>query len=104
MDVSQDDFSGPEAERRYRSLQTNMPDETLNEEPPAADPVEDHVLEAPEDHMLEDVEDHVPQAEDDHIPEAVDEQRDEPPPRATQSGSLRRRLRKQVDPARAPFF
>nr|TKV95687.1 hypothetical protein SEVIR_9G378900v2 [Setaria viridis] len=86
VDVSQDDFSGPEAERRYRSLQTNMPEETLYEEPPAAP------------------EDHVPQAQEDHVPGAVDEQRNEPPPPATQSRSLRRRERKQVEPMRAPFF
>jgi hypothetical protein len=83
--VSQDDFSGPEAERRYRSLQTNMLGENPYEEPPSEEP-------APE-----------PEAQEEHPAPEVAEQGDEPPA-AAQDHSFRRRGRKQVEPTRAPFF
>ncbi|RCV44427.1 hypothetical protein SETIT_9G373300v2 [Setaria italica] len=84
VDVSQDDFSGPEAERRYRSHQTNMLEETgPSEEPPEAQ------------------EDHVPEAQEDHVPEVAEQENE--PPAASQSRSFRRRGRKGV-PNRAPFF
>ncbi|PAN49269.1 hypothetical protein PAHAL_9G437900 [Panicum hallii] len=85
LDVSQDDFSGPEAERRYRSLQTNMLGENPYEEPPSEEP-------APE-----------PEAQEEHPAPEVAEQGDEPPA-AAQDHSFRRRGRKQVEPTRAPFF
>ncbi|CAL4923054.1 unnamed protein product [Urochloa decumbens] len=90
-DVSQDDFSGPEAERRYRSLQTNMLEEAPSEEPPAEEAQEDPV---PAEAQVEP-----------HVPEPAFEQgNDEPPtPAATQSRSFRRRGRKGA-PSRSPFF
>ena len=90
--MSQDDFSGPEAERRYRSLQTNMLAGGCGpyEEPPSEE-------EAPEPEAPE--EDHAPAP-----PEAA-EQVDETPAAAAQDpSSFRRRGRKQAEPARAPFF
>ncbi|OEL38712.1 hypothetical protein BAE44_0000269 [Dichanthelium oligosanthes] len=76
VNVSQDDFSGPEAERRYRSLQTNMLEEGPSEEP----------LEAQEH----------------HVPPEVDHGNE--PPMATQDLSFRKRARKLGKPERAPFF
>lgn len=83
VDVSQDDFSGPEAELRYRSLQVNMLQ---------AEPSEAAAEELPD-----------PEAEHAKPPAQVDEP--PPPPAApNQNGSLRRRARKQAAPERAPFF
>jgi hypothetical protein len=80
VDVSQDDFSGPEAELRYRSFQVHM-----------AEPAEELL---PDD----------PEVEHEIMPAQV-----EPPPlaaaaAANQNVSLRRRARKQAAPLRAPFF
>ncbi|CAN6324986.1 unnamed protein product [Urochloa humidicola] len=96
VDVSQGDFSGPEAERRYRSLQTNMLDEPPSEEPPAE--AQEDLVPAPAEAQVA----HVPaEAEP-----AVEQGNDEPPPpapAATQSRSFRRRERKGA-PSRSPFF
>jgi hypothetical protein len=79
FDISQDDFSGPEAELRYRSLQVHM----------TAEPSE-----AAEELPDSEAEDEIP-AQVDELP---------PPPAANQNVSFRRRKRKQARPERAPFF
>jgi hypothetical protein len=80
FNISQDDFSGPEAELRYRSVQVHMSDEPSGA---AAEELPDSEAE-PE------------------MPAQVDE----PPPLpvANQNASLRKRARKQAKPERAPFF
>ncbi|XP_039780799.1 uncharacterized protein LOC120648107 [Panicum virgatum] len=93
LDVSQDDFSGPEAERRYRSLQTNMlAGESAYEEPPSEEPPEPEA-----DQEQQQVEHHA-------APEAAEQRDEEPPAAAAQDHSFRRRGRKQAEPTRAPFF
>ncbi|OEL18757.1 hypothetical protein BAE44_0020224, partial [Dichanthelium oligosanthes] len=77
VNVPQDDFSGPEAERRYRSLQTNMLGEGPSEEPQPPEPQEDHVPEVEHGNEL---------------------------PVATQDRSFRKLGRKLGKPERAPFF
>nr|CAB3500568.1 unnamed protein product [Digitaria exilis] len=102
VNVSQDDYSGPEAERRYRSLQTNMlqhgerqseeDDEESEDDEEAQNPVPP-VADQPEQ-----------AAENEEPPEAFDYYGNDEPPAATQNRSRRRRGRKQAEPARAPFF
>lgn len=87
FDVSQDDFSGPEAEIRYRSLQVHMA------EPSAAAAAEEEE-ELPTD----------PEVDEHEIPAQVEPPPSPPPPpAANQNMSFRRRPRKGT-PVRAPFF
>ncbi|KAL6645579.1 hypothetical protein ACP70R_017187 [Stipagrostis hirtigluma subsp. patula] len=96
--VSPDDFSATEAERRYRSMQNGM----LQEPPNQPNLQLDDPDVADDQHPLE---------PSDEAP-AGNQQPPEPPqapPMANghqpvENGSFRRRPRKQVLPARAPFF
>ncbi|KAJ1296898.1 hypothetical protein BS78_01G337100 [Paspalum vaginatum] len=104
VDVSQDDFSGPEAEFRYRSHQ-NMLRESAHHVEPLGESSQQgqehhHVLPKAEDgpqHVL------LPEESDDDD-EHGDEPPPPPPPPANQHISFRRRMRKQAAPERAPFF
>ncbi|WVZ57215.1 hypothetical protein U9M48_007625, partial [Paspalum notatum var. saurae] len=108
VDVSQDDFSGPEAELRYRSHQNMMkvtPQQHV--EPPLG---ESSHRQDQENYVLPQIEDGNTNGEPQPVLLPGDEADDEregdepPPPPANQRISFRKRVRKQAAPARAPFF
>jgi hypothetical protein len=102
--VSQDDFSGPEAEQRYRNLQAHMV------QPLTA---EDHLMPQPEldaesEHQLEpEFEAELQVAQSSELL-SLGHQTDARPTKVTvhtsNNGSFRMRPRKQSHPERSPFF
>ncbi|XP_040378781.1 uncharacterized protein LOC102709162 [Oryza brachyantha] len=108
VDISQDEFSGPEAERRHRQVLGNvMESPPLLQNPPRpfdASPVED------EDAIMAEAErgqvqtNATESASSAVAAAAADEIMAEAPVINVDPHSLRRRSRKQAEPQRAPFF
>lgn len=120
-DVSQDDFSGPEAEHRYRSLQAHMPqvEHFMTEPQPEPEPVPnlesepevnlELALEPEIDLELELEPETDPEMEFEHRIESFPLEKTNEPlavvnPHPLDNGSFRMRPRKQSEPLRAPFF
>ncbi|TVU11569.1 hypothetical protein EJB05_45163, partial [Eragrostis curvula] len=117
VDVSQEDFSGPEAERRFKKLQTNMaqlPEDDNDielpvEAPPLAIPpksVEAPPVEIPLEPIVAPPVVSVPEPVE-AAPVVIPPEPVEAPPIVIPPGvnnSNRRRPRKQAKPQRAPFF
>ncbi|KAF0912595.1 hypothetical protein E2562_015284 [Oryza meyeriana var. granulata] len=105
VDVAQDDFSGPEAERRHKQVLGNVlesPPQQSSPQPFDASPVGD------EDAIMAEVECGQVQANATDSASSAVGDADELIPEATKINvdihSLRRRSRKQAEPQRAPFF
>jgi hypothetical protein len=102
--VSQDDFSGPEAEQRYRNLQAHMGQPLTTEEDLMPQPKPDLELERQRELEFE-AELQVVQSfellslgcQTDALPTMVTV-------RTSNNGSFRMRPRKQSHPERSPFF